>query len=161
MTELALPKPHVLPPKGLLLALAGQLPLFLATPVALPSPAHIAGGSLLLLTGVALNVWAERIFRRNGVGVCPFSHVPAVMTHGPYRVTRNPMYLGLVCVNLGVTVLSGVVANAWSSIALAIWLHYAFVLREEAFLRHELGERFDGYARRVPRWLPLGFLRGR
>jgi protein-S-isoprenylcysteine O-methyltransferase Ste14 len=64
------------------------------------------------------------------------------------------MYLGLVCLNLGVTLVSGVLANVWSSIAFCLWLHYAFVLPEEAFLRGEVGGAFDDYATRVPRWLP-------
>jgi protein-S-isoprenylcysteine O-methyltransferase Ste14 len=65
------------------------------------------------------------------------------------------MYLGLVCLNAGVALMAGVRANVWSSIAYAIWLHYAFVLPEEAFLKRELVTRFDQYARRVPRWLPV------
>jgi len=63
------------------------------------------------------------------------------------------MYVGLVCLNVGVTLISGVLANLWSSIALFIWLHYAFVLPEETFLRHELGSAYDDDTRRVPRWL--------
>jgi Putative protein-S-isoprenylcysteine methyltransferase len=63
------------------------------------------------------------------------------------------MYVGLLCLNLGVTLITGVLANVWSSIALFIWLHYAFVLPEESFLRQELGAAFDAYAKRIPRWL--------
>ena len=54
--------------------------------------------------------------------------------------------------NLGVALACGVWANAWSSIALALWLHHAYVLAEEDFLRRTLGAAFDAYARRVPRW---------
>jgi len=153
MTELALTRPHVLPPKGLLIALAAQLPLLLAgLPLRPPAWAMIAGG-VLLLAGAALNVWAERLFKRHGVGVCPFTPVPLLVARGPYRLTRNPMYVGLVCLNAGVALLTGVLANLWSSVALVIWLHYAFVLPEEAFLRQEVGAAFDEYARGVPRWL--------
>jgi protein-S-isoprenylcysteine O-methyltransferase Ste14 len=118
-----------------------------------PSTAELFAGTALLLAGVTLNIWAERLFRRNSVGVCPFTHVPVLVGSGPYRFTRNPMYLGLVCINLGATFLSGALANIWSSVALFIWLHYAFVLPEEAFLRDELGSIFDVYAKRIPRWL--------
>jgi protein-S-isoprenylcysteine O-methyltransferase Ste14 len=112
---------------------------------------------MLLIAGVVLNVWAERLFRRNGLGVCPFTPVPVLVTRGPYRLTRNPMYLGLVCLNLGVTVFSGGLANVWSSLTLFAWLlHYAFVLPEEIFLRHELRSAFDEYVRRVPRWFSVG-----
>jgi protein-S-isoprenylcysteine O-methyltransferase Ste14 len=153
MTELALDKPHLLPPKGLLIAMAAQLPLLISSVPLRPSALDVVAGTLLLIVGIVLNVWSERLFRRENVGVCPFTHVPALIVRGPYRLTRNPMYVGLVCLNLSVTLLSGVVANAWSSIAFGIWLHYAFVLPEEAFLRHELGSAFDAYATRVPRWL--------
>lgn len=63
------------------------------------------------------------------------------------------MYVGLVCLNLSVTFFTGVLANVWSSIAFLIWLHYAFVLPEEVFLRYKLAGIYDEYARRVPRWL--------
>lgn len=65
------------------------------------------------------------------------------------------MYLGLACLNMGLTLLSGVLANLWSSIAFLIWLHYAYVLPEETFLRNQLGSTFYTYAQRVPRWIRL------
>jgi protein-S-isoprenylcysteine O-methyltransferase Ste14 len=104
MTELTLNKPRVLPPKGLLIALGSQLPMVLARSPLRPSTLEITVGAALLVTGLLLNVWADRLFRRNDVGVCPFTHVPVLVDGDPYQITRNPMYLGLVCLNLGVTV---------------------------------------------------------
>jgi protein-S-isoprenylcysteine O-methyltransferase Ste14 len=155
MTELALTKSRVLPPKGLLFALVGQCPLLVASLPLHPSTWEMVPGALLLVLGIVLNIWAERLFRMKDVGVCPFTPVPVLIVRGPYRLTRNPMYLGLVCLNLGVTLLTGVLPNLWSSIAFVIWLQYAFVLPEEAFLRRHLGSAFDEYERRVPRWLAV------
>jgi protein-S-isoprenylcysteine O-methyltransferase Ste14 len=155
MIELTLDRPRILPPKGLLLALGSQVPLLVAGMPLRPPAIDVAAGAIFLLAGAVLNVWAERLFRRSGVGVCPFTRVPMLVDRGPYRIMRNPMYLGLVCLNAGFALMTGVRANVWSSIAYAIWLHYAFVRPEEAFLKQELGARFDEYARRVPRWLPL------
>jgi protein-S-isoprenylcysteine O-methyltransferase Ste14 len=155
MNELVLSKQRILPPKGLLIALSAQLPLLASSVPLRPSRIEVVAGLVLLVAGVILNIWSERLFRRNDVGVCPFAPVPVLITTGPYRLTRNPMYLGLVCLNLGPTLLSGVLGNAWSSVAFFIWLHYAFVLPEEAFLKNELGAAFDQYARRVPRWLQM------
>ena len=155
MTDSTVTKPAVLPPKGLLIALAAQLPLLMTSLPLRPSTAEVVAGALLLAAGSVLNIWSERLFRRDNVGVCPFTRVPVLVTRGPYRVMRNPMYVGLVCLNLGVTFLSGVLANLWSSVAYFIWLHYAFVLPEERFLLHELGGAFADYASRRPRWLGL------
>jgi protein-S-isoprenylcysteine O-methyltransferase Ste14 len=152
MSELALNKPRILPPKGLLIALAAQLPILVSGTPLRPGLVEIAAGTVFLTAGVLLNARAERLFRRNSVGVCPFSNVPVLIVSGPYRFTRNPMYLGLLCLNLGATLLSGALANLWSSIALFMWLHYEFVLPEEVFLRDKLGAIFAEYARRVPRW---------
>jgi len=153
MSEIALSKPSVLPPKGLLIALSAQLPIVASSIPLRPTALEVTLGAGLVTAGVILNIWAERLFRRNQVGVCPFTHVPAIVDSGPYRFTRNPMYLGLVCLNLGMTFLSGALPNVWSSVALFIWLHYAFVLPEESFLKREIGEAFDRYAGRIPRWL--------
>jgi protein-S-isoprenylcysteine O-methyltransferase Ste14 len=153
MIELALTKPRVLPPKGLLIAMGAQLPLLISNVPLRPLLLEIAAGGLCLAAGVVLNVRAERLFHHSNVGVCPFTHVPVLVARGPYRFTRNPMYLGLVCLNLSVALLTGVLANIWSSIAFSIWLHFAFVLPEELFLRRELGRVFDEYAEGVPRWL--------
>jgi protein-S-isoprenylcysteine O-methyltransferase Ste14 len=155
MPDSILPAPRMLPPRGLLTALAWQIPLLLSAWPPAPTSWGVAAGVVLLAAGAALNVWAERLFRRHGVGVCPFTRVPVLVERGPYRLTRNPMYLGLVCLNLGVTLCAGILANLWSSIAFVIWLHDAFVLPEEQYLRAEVGAAFDQYARRVPRWLPF------
>lgn len=143
----------VLPPKGLLIALGAQLPLVLATLPLRPHAAELAAGALLLVAGIASNVWAERQFRRAGVGVCPFSSVPAVVDTGPYRFTRNPMYLGLIAINDAAVLLSGVALNTWTTVLFAVWLHQRFVVPEEQFLLRECGESYAAFARRVPRWL--------
>jgi len=143
----------ILPPKGLLIALVAQIPLVLASLPLRPSLAEIAAGILLLAAGIAINVWAERQFRHAGVGVCPFSPAPIVVESGPYRITRNPMYVGLVALCLSTVLLSGVPLNSWTAAAYAFWLHRRFVLPEERFLLGERGEAYAAYARRVPRWI--------
>ena len=143
----------LLPPRGLLLALAAQAPLAAAAWPLRPAWPELAIGGLLLCAGIVLNVWAERLFRRAATGVCPFSPASTLVRHGPYRLFRHPMYLGLVAMSAGVALATGVLANLWSSVAFAIWLHYAYVLPEEDFLRARFGAAFDAYAAAVPRWL--------
>jgi protein-S-isoprenylcysteine O-methyltransferase Ste14 len=99
-------------------------------------------------------VWAIVLFRREGTEVSPTS--PAnrtLVTSGPYRFTRNPMYLGLVIVTLGIAVWVG----AWpmfiapiAVFATANWIHIPF---EEDKMRRQFGATYDGYVRRVRRWV--------
>src|SRR5262245_35820752 len=102
MTESSMTKPQLLPPRGVLLALVAQLPLLASSWPLHPAFWELAAGCALILVGAVLNVWAERLFKRDDVGVCPFTHVPVLVARGPYRLTRNPMYVGLVCLPLGV-----------------------------------------------------------
>ena len=99
-------------------------------------------------------VWAIVLFRREGTEVSPTS--PAnrtLVTSGPYRFTRNPMYLGLVIVTQGIAVWVG----AWpmfiapiAVFATANWIHIPF---EEDKMRRQFGATYDGYVRRVRRWV--------
>jgi protein-S-isoprenylcysteine O-methyltransferase Ste14 len=99
-------------------------------------------------------VWAIVLFRREGTEVSPTS--PAnrkLVTSGPYRFTRNPMYLGLVILTLGIAVWVG----AWpmfiapiAVFATANWVHIPF---EEDKMRRQFGATYDGYVRRVRRWV--------
>jgi protein-S-isoprenylcysteine O-methyltransferase Ste14 len=58
-----------------------------------------------------------------------------------------------VTLSVGLTLLTGVLANLWVSVAFTIWLQHAYVLPEERFLRDRFGAAYDEYAKRVPRWL--------
>jgi protein-S-isoprenylcysteine O-methyltransferase Ste14 len=95
-------------------------------------------------------------FERSDAGVCPFSRTPGLVTRGPFVVSRNPMYLGLVAMAAGTTIATGVLANIWLPIAFAVWLDYAYILPEERFLRGQFGAVYEDYLRRVPRWVLMG-----
>jgi protein-S-isoprenylcysteine O-methyltransferase Ste14 len=143
----------ILPPRALLLALLCQVPLLAAAWPPRPGPIPLVAGTMLLSAGMLLNILAARCFHRRAVGVCPFSSTPALIKEGPFRFSRNPMYLGLVALSTGFTLVTGVLANLWISVAYFIWLHHAYVMPEERFLRRQFGAAYERYAQRVPRWL--------
>lgn len=149
------PRPGLLPPKALMLSLLFQIPGVLWSWPLKPAESSAVAGAMMLAAGVVLNVWAERLFRKSGVGVCPFSVVPKLVGTGPYRLTRNPMYLGMVLISASVVLITGLYWNLWPAAALAVWLHIRFVLPEEEFLRDRLGVCYLEYASRNPRWLGL------
>lgn len=143
----------LLPPRGFLLALLSHVPLLVSHWPLHPNPLPMAAGAALIAWGVLLNVWAERLFRSAATGICPFSTATVLVKRGPFRLSRNPMYLGLVAICAGVTLATGVFANLWISVALAVWLHHAYILREEEFMRARFGAEYEEYAGRVPRWI--------
>ncbi len=146
----------ILPPRGLLYSILAQAPMIaLAWPPA-PRPLGIVLGALALGAGAALNIWADSRFKRHDVPVCALGPVPRLIEEGPFRLTRNPMYLGFVLLSLGPVFLTGIAANVFAPAALAMWLHYRFVLPEETWLRDQRGVRYLAYAARVPRWILAG-----
>jgi protein-S-isoprenylcysteine O-methyltransferase Ste14 len=101
----------MLPPRGLLLALVAQLPLVASNWPLQPGLFEMIGGGVLIASGAILNIWAERLFRSSATGVCPFSPVSALVKRGPFTLSRNPMYLGLIAISGGLTVVTGVLPN--------------------------------------------------
>jgi protein-S-isoprenylcysteine O-methyltransferase Ste14 len=109
---------------------------------------------LLVVTGISLSAAGAVLFRREGTEINPASATNRkLVTSGPYRFTRNPMYLGLVLITLGIAFWVG----AWpmflapiATFATANWVHIPF---EEAKMRRQFGVEFDAYISRVRRWI--------
>ena len=94
------------------------------------------------------------LFRCEGTQVSSTSDTNnKLVTAGPFRFTRNPMYLGLVVLSLGVAVATGAVPLFVAPLlvfATANWVHIPF---EEAKMRRQFGARFDAYTQAVRRWM--------
>lgn len=111
------------------------------------------GGAVLVILGLALAAIGSSLFRRAGTPVVPFERSTVLVTNGPYRFTRNPMYLGLVLILLGVAALFGTL-GAFLPIPVFVWIiHTRFIVGEERFLEEIFGEQYLAYKARVRRWL--------
>ena len=110
-------------------------------------------GLALVVLGAAPPVWAVLMFRRERTEINPTSPANAkLVTGGPYRFTRNPMYLGLVVLTLGIAVWVGgwpMFVAPLAVFATANWVHIPF---EEAKMRRQFATEFDAYVRQVRRW---------
>jgi len=111
-------------------------------------------GAALFAIGCLLPGWAIALFRRAGTELRPDSPAnAALVAHGPYRLTRNPMYLGLTVAALGLAIMVG----AWPMLAVpaavfatANWVHIPF---EEAKMGRQFGAAYEDYCARVRRWV--------
>ncbi len=111
-------------------------------------------GIVLVSVPWILPGWAIILFHREGTEVNPTSPTNRkLIATGPYRFTRNPMYLGLVIVTLGIAVWVGAWPMFLAPVAVFVtanWIHIPF---EEAKMRRQFGAAYDGYVGRVRRWV--------
>lgn len=119
----------------------------------LSAGARFGLGAALIVAGVAMMAWAMGLFHRAGTAIPPWEPTTALVTTGPYRFSRNPIYLSVVLLYVGITLLF---AACWSLVLLVpalIILHYAVILREEAYLDRRFGETYRQYRASVRRWI--------
>ncbi|HET7787193.1 MAG TPA: isoprenylcysteine carboxylmethyltransferase family protein [Myxococcales bacterium] len=110
-------------------------------------------GALLVVAAVALLLWSVRWFRRTGQDPKPWTPSPELIHRGPYRFSRNPMYVGMTVFTIGI---AGVLARGWIALLAPLALlavHRTAVLREEAYLSEKFGEPYREYMKRVRRYL--------
>lgn len=114
---------------------------------------RIVLGALLLAGGLSLVLGALGLLRRSGQDPRPWKPTPELVFLGPYRYTRNPMYVGMTLVTLSAAGFSGHGFIALlAPLALAV-VHYTAVLREEAYLEDKFGEPYLVYKAKVRRYL--------
>lgn len=111
-------------------------------------------GFILATVPWILPVWAIIVFRREDTEVNPISPSNRkLITDGPYRFTRNPMYLGLVIVTLGIALWVGAWPMFLAPIAIFATTNWVHIPYEEAKMRRQFGATYDGYVGRVRRWV--------
>ncbi len=123
---------------------------------ALPVGWHTAGegaGSVIAFGGFALSLSGVATFRRAGTHIAPVRPATALVERGPYRFTRNPMYLGLATFYTGIALLIG---RLWPLLFLPVAIlvvDRAVIAREEHYLTGRFGDAYQAYCARVHRWL--------
>lgn len=146
--------PPVLPLGALVLAiiLDWLLPLqLLATPVGVNL--QVVVGGFLTVGGIWLAATARRLFEREGTNVIPTQPALKIVTSGPYRFTRNPMYLGMILVLLGISLIFSLEWGVILTPVLWLALDRLIVVREEAYLRRKFGPAYEALLTRTRRWL--------
>ncbi|MBM6580243.1 isoprenylcysteine carboxylmethyltransferase family protein [Microvirga sp. BT689] len=110
-------------------------------------------GAMVFIFALALFAWAIMTMTRAGSNVPTNRPTTTIVESGPYRFTRNPIYLGMF---LGLIGLAIIFDNLWLLMTLApfaLVIRYGVVAREEAYLDRKFGNEYRGYRSRVRRWL--------
>ena len=122
-------------------------------PIPLPVGISAFVGTVLLMAFAAWNAWALWLMARHRTALLPGGSTRTILDRGPFRVSRNPLYLGLIALDVALALL-------WPSFwALAftpfgIWgLWWGAIVPEEHYLDAKFGAEYTAYCGRVRRWL--------
>ena len=110
-------------------------------------------GSVVLLLGLVLLVFAGGLFKQAETDMVPFKNVTALVTTGVYSFTRNPMYLGMALILVGCAVIVGAATAFIIPVLFVVIIQYRFILPEEQMLRDLFPEAFPAYCNQVRRWI--------
>ena len=113
--------------------------------------ARVLGLAVFVAAGLLAH-FAHRAFQRVDTNVLPTRPTTAIAVDGPYKYTRNPLYLAAIGVYLGVTLWVNALAPLLLMPLVAWGLHRGVVLREEIYLERKFGAEYSAYRSRVPRW---------
>jgi protein-S-isoprenylcysteine O-methyltransferase Ste14 len=124
--------------------------------VTLPFPADAAwryGGYGLILLGFALAFIAIAQFHRAGTNGPTTQASSALVTHGIYRHSRNPIYIGLTAIYLGIALAIGSVWSLAFLVPVLAVMEFGVIRREERYLTDKFGDAYTTYRSKVRRWL--------
>jgi len=110
-------------------------------------------GIIIIVLGLSFTLGGVILFRKLGTNPIPGTQAKVLVTNGPFRYTRNPMYLGLITILAGISILLGSFSPLVVILILSWILHTQFVLREEKWMEGWFGESYLAYKSKTPRWL--------
>ena len=110
-------------------------------------------GWALVLFFVVWNAWSLWLFARHRTGLLPGEATRTLIEEGPYRVSRNPLYVGLLALYVAIGLIAPTVWGLLLVPVAAALLLWGAIVPEERYLRDRFGPAYDDYARRVRRWL--------
>ena len=150
----AITYPKILPPTLLLVSLMLMFGLHFLFPAVqmLPALGNLAGLFPFGL-GILINIVADRQFKQAKTTVKPFEESNELVTTGLYRFSRNPMYLGMVLILLGLAILLGSLTPFSVLTVFVWWIDVQFIRHEEQMLATQFGQDWLEYKAQVRRWI--------
>jgi len=145
----------VLPPPiifGLAAVGAAVAQYFLIGSFAISEARSLIGGLIIVLSVILIGASA-RFFKKAGTPVRPVSPATTIVQSGPYRFSRNPMYVGMAGILVGLSVCLGSPVFLVALMAALAVVHFGVVLPEERYLEALHGETYRRYKASVRRWV--------
>lgn len=122
----------------------------------IPQPFNLVG-ILFIPIGLLFMIWANYALLQIGkIGLRdrePMQKPSALVLVGPYRFSRNPLYLGGILALFGLVIVWSSIVTAFFTVLVYIIFRYVFIKREEVILEEEFGDEYRDFKKRVRRWI--------
>jgi protein-S-isoprenylcysteine O-methyltransferase Ste14 len=144
----------VLPPTYFFLFLLAGVLLHLILPLIhlIPWPYRLFG-CLPLVFGGWITIWADQVFKQRGTTIKPHLTPSALVTQGPFGISRHPMSLGMTLCLAGIAVLLGSLIAFVAPIAFAVVMQLKFIPMEEGSMERVFGDDYTAYKQKVRCWI--------
>jgi protein-S-isoprenylcysteine O-methyltransferase Ste14 len=110
-------------------------------------------GTLLILLGQGIRIYTVAFLGKEGDE--RDGRTDAVITHGPFAIVRNPLYIGNLTIILGVLIYAAAPIIGFLSLVYFLFQYHCIVKYEESLLLAKFGDEYQRYIERVPAWIPL------
>ena len=110
-------------------------------------------GIIIFLIGIGLMAWAFYLFKKNRTPIIPGQMPKFMVIEGPYKFTRNPMYLGVTTALLGFSVYIGNLFSFLSPLLFFLIMNFVYVPFEERLMEKIFGKKYLVYKKKIRRWI--------
>ena len=110
-------------------------------------------GFLFFVIGGILNIWTDQLFKKNKTTVKPDERPSTFIQSGPFKISRNPMYLGMSILLIGIGFILGSVTSFIGVALFVAAMAMVFIPQEEKILQEQFGEEYMAYKKKVRRWV--------
>ena len=147
-------KKKIMPPIYLIILLILEIGTHFIFPIkkVIISPYNYLG-SVIVILGIGINIWADQIFKKEKTTVKPGEKSKKLVNYGPFKISRHPMYLGMFMILLGLSVLLGSLITFIFPLFFIIIMEIIFIPFEEKNMKKFFGKRYIKYKNKVRRWI--------
>lgn len=144
----------LMPPTYFFAAILVMVGLHFLLPIVklVPNPYNYIGG-VFLLAGIVVNIWCSKLFEGAKTTIKPYEQSSSLVTGGPYRFSRHPMYLGMAVSLAGLAILLGTVTPMLIVPLFIAVADRVFMVVEEKAMEETFGDTCRDYRKRVRRWI--------
>jgi len=145
--------PKILPPHAAIASLIAAIALHYLFPTPLIQTPFNYLGIVLFAAGLLILFWSFERFKKKETPILPGQKPTSLVIEGPYKFTRNPMYLGVAAALLGIAIYLGDLLALAAPAIFFTFVSVKFIPREEKLMEKLFGRRYSDYKKKVRRWV--------